>query len=66
LIALEITYLPDLLNDNLALYSADLPWPDLKRNKVGNPRSIAMEVRSIALRVKELTPSSEVANAKII
>ena len=52
--------------DDFEFYNADLPCPDLTRNTVGKPRRIATEVRRMALIVKELTPSSEVANAKII
>ena len=61
-----ITFLQELLNCYLLLYNADLPLPDLRRKNVGKPSSIDTEVRSIALIVKELTPSSEVANPRII
>ena len=66
LITTLLTFLNGLLNAYIAFYNADLPWPDLRRNKVGKPSNIATDVRSIALIVNELTPSSEVANAKII
>ena len=53
-------------NNYLAFLNADLPSPDLIRNKVGSPIRIEIEERSIALIVNELTPSSDAANAKNI
>ena len=47
-------------------YSADLPWPDFSRKKVGNPSKTTTDAISIRFIVIELTPSSEEANAKVI
>ncbi len=45
--------------------TADLPWLDLKRKKVGKANKTTIAVRRMRLMVKLLTPSSEDVKAKI-
>ena len=46
--------------------TADLPWLDLKRKKVGKANKTTIAVRRMRLMVKLLTPSSLDVKAKII
>ena len=46
--------------------TADLPWLDLKRKKVGKANKTTIAVRRMRLIVKLLTPSSADVKAKII